>query len=328
MHIQSDSESARTEISAIADLIVANGGYFDPNLCIECNDNRLSVTLLSPSEASKIIIKVPSELLVPSEPLHMQIVEEKFSINPDVDELSSQQIELGYRMVELFNATGKVLTHKETCPWISFRQAPELIDTLLVSRTLTDFLQDRVQFLHELPNAKELEQFACESFISSRVILHEYGESANPFTVFMPIIDCLNHDSKASDYLVSAASDPRQFLQIAKYQPQNGSTECFVNYGSYDCIDSFLNHGFIPNRTSFVRSIPLEIEITGVGKLIVNSLPGFKNKKALHRSLEDIRKFVPAGHTDPKGNLVLSHLLIPGREKPRALPLAGFLVLG
>jgi hypothetical protein len=199
---------------------------------------------------------------------------------------------------------------------------------LLASRTTTDFLQGRFDFLHDESTAKKLGEFICESFIGSRAILQEYEGYAEPVPVYMPIIDCLNHDSRAFDFLGSAASDSRSFLQIANFQSADGGDQCFVSYGNYDRIDAFLNYGFILRKTFFVRSVPLEFEIEGVGKIIVNSLPGFQNKNRLHQELEDIRNFVPVGNTDTDGNMVLSHLLIPGPDRPFALHRVLMAVIG
>jgi hypothetical protein len=319
MQINSDNEVAKRAIGAIVDLIVAEGGQIDSALRIECVNDELSVRVRPSAGSGKIVIKVPVELLVPAEPLNLRICNNQFLIRPDRNHLSSKQIDLAGWMLELFNATGKAVAQKETCPWIAYRQAKELLDAVLASRTSTKYLQERSGFLHENPNAPNLDEFVCDSFISSRAIRHEYDEANGSHIVFMPIIDWLNHDSRAFDILVSPSTDPKKYLQVASYQGIGNGAECFVNYGSYDCVDTFLNYGFTPEWVGFVRSIPLEVELDGIGKLIVNSIPGFKNKNPLHSSLEDIRNYVPVGSSDAEENLVLSHLLIPGIRNPHAL---------
>ena len=271
------------------------------------------------AENGRIIIKVPSELLIPADALRLTLDGDRFVINPDPKRLSAAQIELGGRMIEIFNQQDKAARHREECPWIAYRPAPHLLDRLLESRTDSEYLSAKRVFWECSPKDEDTAVFLCDSFVGSRVLMHESREKQSSTTVFMPLIDCLNHDPRASDYLVSAPEEPLYCLQIANYQAPGGDSECFVNYGNYDCIDGFINYGFAGSQAGFVRSVPLSIPVGNGRKIVVRSTHGFTNTGALHPGLEDIRSFVPVGQSDEHGNLILSHLSIPDQRRPHAL---------
>lgn len=317
MNIKSDNQAVTKEFEAISKLLCENGAWFHENLDIVCEKGDLSLQTNGPVGANETILKVPQELFVPAEPLHLALKDTRFTINPDQKRLSPLQIKLAEHMINLFNLTDKASFHQQESPALLYKDHPELITPLFKGRSTERQSIEKIRFLTNDPQARPHNDFVCWSFLETRVLL--CGQQ-NRQLVLMPILDCLNHSPNGSPYLEEREKD-RSILAIKNRQPFLSRNECFAFYGLYDALDTFLHYGFLEQQTPFVRSIPIDaINIGSYGRLKINSLSGMSYGGELPEQAHDLKPLMP--HVDKKpevGALEISHIFIPVISTPHAM---------
>jgi len=321
MIIQSDNKALKKELLSLEKLLTDNGAWFDDALSIICDDQgSLSIQMAAPKNQGEDIIKVPDELLVPANPLNITVKGGTFSVDPEKGKLSPIQIEIGKCMIEIYNLTGKAEFHKNNYPWITHRKAPAFMDKLTHARTPNDIMGGKQSFLHSLKGAKSMDEFICDSFIHTRVLGHKESSESGKVQKIMPIIDYLNHDFRASPFILSDPKAKKKgLMRILNSQPFLHTRECYVVYGVYDAVDTFFSYGFPDTHAPFVRSVPVEVPVRGTGKLIISALPGARHEKELDKQIQDLRRFMPVANKKEDGDLEMSHLIIPAAQAPQAM---------
>jgi len=326
MIVKSDNNTVKMMLFQLEKLLVENGAWFHPNLALRCKDNTISVEMAGPCPAEETIIKIPDDLLVPSEPLNISIEGDKFILTPDKSKLSKTQLEIATLMFGIYNATNRINSYKACNPWVCFKETPYLMNRLSKTRTENEIQQPRDDFLNGLPNALSMEEFILYDFIGSRVIGHIKENDDQMVQKIMPIVDYFLHDYRGQTYMFAKEKSTEQdrqddssFLKIINIQPFPASPTCYVSYGTYDAVDIFMNYGFINKEAVFLYSIPMEIKIPGTDGLIVNSIP-YVRKGKVSKPFADIKQFVPSitRSTDNKA-LVLSCLAITIPPRGNAL---------
>jgi hypothetical protein len=113
----------------------------------------------------------------------------------------------------------------------------------------------------------------------------------------------------------------KEYLKISCSQPYIDSPNCYVNYGIYDGLDTYLAYGFYHKEAPYLRSIPVTIPIKDCGSLIINSYTASKINKKLHKHLEDIKAFMPivTKQNENSTELNCTHLFIGLNSAPNLL---------
>jgi len=325
MIIKSDNEPLQTMLFQLEKLLADNGAWFHPDLSLVYYENVLSVEIAGPCPRDEIIVEIPEELLVPSDALNISIKGDKFVLNPDESEMSAIQLELGKLMFDIYNATDRVALYKKHCPWLCFREAPELMNRLSEIKTPDKMLNYRCDFLNKSPNSPTTDEFICHDFLNGRIIGHKGKNTDKIISKIMPIVDYFQHDYRGEIYIFgeghikSNSHGDSVFLSIKNRQPFPEQHACYVSYGTYDAVDTFMYYGFMDYNVPFLYSIPLKINIPGTDGLTVNGFSGFY-ETSINKRLEDIKNYIPIINksTDCNG-LILSNLVIPLPPKSNAM---------
>jgi hypothetical protein len=327
MIIHAENKEIDKTLRNLIRLLKKNRAWFSSSLFIKNTGDFITIKTEGPSELGAPIIKLPVELMVPANPLNLHVKKNEFYIDPDKDNLSEIQIEIAEHMIELYNLTNKVKLYKKSCPWIAYRKAPEILDEILLSRTEAGKIKMKTSFLHQETDAPTENEFIAEDFIQTRVLGHKKETDEQKFQKIMPIVDYLDHDFRANGFMINepkAGGNKKgnisELLSILNSQPFIHKSNCYVNYGTYDSVDTFLAYGFTYNEVPFVRSIPLTIPIDGYKDIEVNSVPSAKYNNKLHKNLDDIKGFMPmVSRESDDHNLVCSHLFIGLNLAPNLL---------
>lgn len=319
MIIKSDNRAVEKELVALESLLTQNGAWFHPSLQAVCENGSLSLSIDGPLSTGAPVIKMPQKLLVPAQELNVTLKGDTFSTDPDSTHVTPLQADIGKRMMELYNLTGKAAAHKKDYIWITYRDHPELLDTLMTARTINKHIQEKQSFLHKLPGTRSEDDFIGWSFLHTRVLGQKLQDSDKKQQVLMPIIDFLNHDHRGGPFGFRNDENGKAFMQIMNYQPFMESSECYVIYGFYDTLDTVISYGFPDVYAPYVRSCPVDVTIDGYGILRVKSLTGARHEKDLPQQVSDLRKFMPVPARQPDGTLEISHLIIPIINAPHAL---------
>lgn len=323
MQITSDDKQIKNTLEHLKNTLVKNGAWFAPHLAAVCENKNISLHIQKPNTANEQIIKLPIELLIPAQPLHLAVENNQFTITPDQEKLSPIQIEIASIMIDLFNMTDKVNFYRHESPWITFRSAPELMKDIVKARTVKGNLDKKVKFLDEAKTIADEDRFIADHFFHSRVIGDKHEKDSELVQKIMPVIDYLNHDHRANSYIVNDQNDdgdPRLCMKIINSQPFIDRSECFVSYGTLDSLDSFFNYGFIHDEAPLVRSVPMTITIKDCPDLHVQSFPAHRIGKKVHKQYENIQRLLPRIFPpDDEGNIAVSHLIIGLGNMPHLL---------
>jgi hypothetical protein len=317
--IRSENKAIVKELKQLEKLIVENGGWFDEQLAIVEKDGALSIEIEGPKNQGEYIIKVPEKLLVNAKDLHIKLEGDQFIIDPDKSVMSDKQIAVSEHMICLYNLTNKAKLHREEFPWIALKGSLELMDLLSHARSSNKALEEKQSFMHDLPGAPSENEFVCSSFVLTRVLGRKESDGAQKVQKIMPFIDYLNHDHKGSQFIFSGQGEAESNLRIQNSQPFMDQLQCYVTYGIYDSLDTFISYGFVDRRAPYVRSVPTVVDTAKFGRLTVNSYPGAKNEKLLSKEIRDLQRFMPVINRDEDGQFMVSHLMIPVLKWPHIL---------
>lgn len=319
MIIESDNKELKKHLDDLEAALVGYGAWFHPQLALIDNGGAMSVQIEGPLMPNEIIMKVPQKLFVSSDGLNVSLKGKEFSIDPDPKKLTPEQIDIGKRMIDIYNITDKATLHRGECPWIIYRESPDLLDKLTHARTPNKFIQEKQTYLHNLPGAKSEEDFTCWSFLQTRVLGQKSLETQAKEQVMMPIIDYLNHDGEGCPFIMRKDDALGHVMDIQNRQPYFDRRECCVSYGTYDTLDTFLSYGFPDVSAPFVRSVPVDVEIAGYGTMHVSGMLGAKNDTDLPKEIFDLRRYMPVPAKKQDGSLSVSHMIIPVGKSPHAL---------
>lgn len=320
MIIQSENKAVEKELRGLEKALIDEGAWFHDGLAIIDQGGSLSMQMVQPLNQDELLVKVPESLLVPTEPLNISVKGNQFFLDPDKGKMTPAQIDIGQRMFEIYNLTDKPDLHRREYSWLQFREAPQWMDKLLRARSSNEHYNSRLRFVHNVQGCMSEDEFVKDSFLKSRV-LGQKGKGDKPTKVqkIMPIVDYFNHDFRGSPFMLPSQEETERFLRVQNRQPFLHMRECYVTYGLYDTLDTFFGYGFPDIYPPFVRSVPLEVVIEDIGKIIVKSFPAGHYGKPLHKQISDLKNLMPAVAKNNDGNLELSHLIIPVDRTPHAL---------
>ncbi len=340
MKINSDNAAIEKNLRFLETTIMDHDGWVAPDLTITSTGGEMSIVNNGFHDPTKPLIALPHELLLPSEKLGLRTKGNHMDLDPD-NSLSDIQRRLAESMVEIYNLTDKIGLHKQSCCWLTFRENPALLESLLKGRTLNERQQALMDFTAGRDTETDEDDLVCKSYIKTRTIgrknVQTEGEDeAAPTTDIMPIIDFLNHHPQGSNFHFSPydpAGGPNEgkikTLLVKDSRPLPYSNECFAFYNQLDTLDSFINYGFPDRYTTYVRSVPFEIDLPGAGTVKIHAAMGRGVQGKLTKSMASLRAYIPTVLNRSKDTLALSHLLIPivGHGHANALRRALRLVL-
>jgi len=149
----------------------------------------------------------------------------------------------------------------------------------------------------------------------------------------MPMIGFLNNHPRASGYVTNFNDATRRTESTASHNSQNkdgimvqkscplpDTDECFVSYGSYDALDAFLHYNYVEPHAYFVCSIPLTVQLHGVGTLIIETVGRPPQHKRLPEQLKDLVSYLPKMKLGRDNKSVaLDFILIPQEQAPYSM---------
>lgn len=319
MKIQSDNTATEKALTKLVKTMQENGAWFHDDITLASENNGLRVELNGSCNPTEVIMRVPTNQLVPVAPLNMHMQGDDFAIKPDEKGITKLQVELGEIQVEIFNLTGRPAFHRNECVWIRYRDNSELLEMLLKARTMVDSQKKRLKYTKRKEGCEDDGTFLCDTFWQSRVLGHRDGPDDSPRQKVMPFVDYLDHHHQGSPFITPQKKGQENTLRIQNQRPFMGNTTLFACYGMYDALDTFITYGFIDTETPFVRAVPMDIPLDDKTYLKINSLTAAKAKTALNKHLKDVQKYSPIVNRDNEGNLLVSHLQINVLHAPNAM---------
>jgi len=309
--IRTDDHEISLLLDRLVRLVNEHGGKLHADIEMVCEQGELSIhSRLGDDNHDEIIFGPEACLPCPDDFI--------FSLDGDTliatprprAKAGAAQVAVMALMLELYNRTGKIHSHRQASPILALSNAPTILSHLYHGgqcRPDSDFGGD---------GDKEI----IDSFIASRRF--NYFADGVTRKVLMPIIDFLNHNYSSSDFRqVGQQAAQTRGLSVLNSTPLPGSSECFVRYNTDgDALGMYIKYGFVDVNATFLRSIPMYIDLYGVGRIKVNRfvLQMIPDDR-LPLEARDLQAYFPHTGRLNATTLEVSQLIIPPPEDSLSL---------
>lgn len=311
--ILADTPELEKIVTKLAGTVENSGGWLNPDLMMVARDGQLSIEAENVDHGSKII-KITKGMLIPMDKINLTIKDGVFNVDiPHPEQWTSVEREVTDITFEMFNISKKAEFQKESNFWVGMQDHTDTLDLLMKGRTQGDRLKKMIRQTKNKFMDFDLDHFICDDFVKSRVLGHKNHETGMINQVIMTIIDFLNHHAGGAYFNSNETG-----ISVVCSQPVGGSKECFAHYRPLDAFDSMLHYGFVDTSPAYVRSIPLDLTVPGMGKIAVKSRSDLLNKNKLAKPIKDLSFFIPIINKN-YDIVIASHLYIPGPKAPNAL---------
>lgn len=314
--IISDDPNLEELFSRISRLVVENGGWIHPKVTIVSEGGELSVRSELARDSMEEIFRIPETCLPCLNDFEFGLDDDVLFIERRPAEISSIHGEILQLVIDIYNLSGKVASHRCVSPWFSLSGAPEVLEHLYGGRVGAR----KLGRLYGHYKAGDLKNLLLGSLFCTRQLGFKASTKKVSEPVLIPVVDCLNHHWMGGGFKVGKrAGEGINELSVVNSKPIYGSDECFVCYSKCDRLDSYLLFNFIDNSAPLVRSIPLQIALPNASIMYVYSqnLPTYVGK--LPVDVENVRQYIPEYFGRNQKGFAVSHLLIPGEKEPAAL---------
>lgn len=305
-----DSAAVEPLLRKLVDLIIELGGRISADAVIICQNGNLSIEYRAEGDAKTELIFLPEAALVPVSPVSFSLQGDEIAVQAIDEEMDEKRRSLLDLMVQLYNLTGKIGDFRSASPRLCLTQSPDVLQHLLAGRPALN--------KQPKPDAPEFDAHVVELFIKSRTLGYKFGGTVKKTPVLMPIIDSFNHHPRGAAFRPVKEGGAKG-LAVGVSRPLDGSTECFAHYGLYDALDTYLQYAYVEPNTPFLRSVPCDLEVAGLGRITVQSVAGAKYDGALAEEIRDLRIFMPRVTPEAPDHLRVSHLIVPWPARKLAL---------
>jgi len=317
--IISDNPKVSKILHEICEIIEGQGGSIHPDITIKCQDNDISVissTHYGMGRAKDFAFKIPHELMVVYDDFVFEMDEnQKIHAHSHINDVTPQQLRLTNLMLDLYNATDKLQTHIKNCIWHTFKNNKEIISLLIKGRQGLD-----LNLISKFIKDDDINNLSLLTFFKTRLLdcqLHDKDTQSE--SIIMPLVDAMNHHLKGAPYQ-NFYTPKGAFLTIPLVQPVEGNNECFVQYGVFDNLDTYMHYGFMAGKIPFLRSIPLTVDLGEWGSIEIKALNSYVQAQDVPDGFKDLTFYMPIINADhDKKHVVLSHIMIPTSAAPKSL---------
>lgn len=317
VNIETTNPTIEKYLTRICAKIIDAGGFIHPNVKIIEHQGNFSIEKTGAIE-ERHFIKVPHTLLVPYLDFDLEIQGNDIVMADYASNTERPQYTLFDDILSLYNESGKMKHHLESCPWINYSKSPQTVDLLLKDRGSRDIKLIKSM----IGNEEYAEELALFSFFKSRMAFCRINSRQNPFTeVFLPIIEFLNHHPLGAGYdNLYLGKEEKGFMAISPVTPIEGSNECFASYGRFDAVDCFLHYGFVDHHAYFTRSIPMRIKLKEFGDIVIKAQNAVVPVNERPEHLKQLGLYLPLIQKSNNNNAMMaSHLIIPKENAPHSL---------
>lgn len=326
----SDDQDVERVLRKMCQQLKDHGGLVRHGLVIGSRKGDLVVRTPESIPDGAPILIVPKDCLLPVDKFKIGLKGDDMVIEGRDADLTTAQIELMDSMIELYNLTGKIAMQRKTSTLSMYYKDKDLIELVLGARS-----KKSLAFVGDILKT-DPEIFIQENFIKSRVLgfrenaQDQADDETKKTKVLMPVIDFLNNHPAATGYYTNFGDSNlvmpeggrfgQDGVAVRKSCPVAGSDECYVFYGPYDALDMLINYNYVETNASFVRSVPLDVKITGVGTLNIRSVTAWPQHKKLADQLKDLAFYIPGMQINAeKKQAMLNFLYISQKNAPRAM---------
>ncbi|TAL38962.1 MAG: hypothetical protein EPN97_03220 [Alphaproteobacteria bacterium] len=303
--IEADSREIRRAIEKLVNLSTACGAEFSRDVTIRCKQGSLSVA----SKGGKGKGKDEDFIRLPRRSLPRL---DHFQFGLDGDELVLAEwseaapplhVQIIDALINLYNLCGKAAMHRRVSPWLLLSEQPELVPILAEGRD-----EPVLSHLIERLRLGDISNIAIDTFLLSRLL------RIDKVAVLMPVGELVNHSALARPYYFPPNQEGGGVAVRRTQFPERFGDECFVSYGTFDSLDSWLIYNFIEEHANFMRSVPVKIDLPGAGMIRVHAYIAPADHPSPPPELADLSPYLPQVLDRSERSIAVSFLLIPAAQ--------------
>jgi hypothetical protein len=235
--VDATSKAASRAINDLLDVAIASG--IELHSALEVRERNGQVSLHASVPEGETLIRLPEGLLVPLGKATWDVSGDALRVVQHDSSANAVQRELADAHVALYNATAKIRWAKRALPRVALSSDPAAIDAIRLLR----------------PKFATRSADVAQAFLDTRV---------NREGHLLPVVDLLDHHPGVA---------PLQVVDGGMTIPAEhggAGTKCFASYGShFDAVDLVFGYGYVDHGTRFVRSVPVSVDVAGVGTVSV-----------------------------------------------------------
>jgi hypothetical protein len=304
--IDADNRNIRRAMEQLVTRTTACGAEFSRDLILRCRQGSLSVA--SKAGGDGTIIRLPARCFLRLDQFQFSQQGDEMVVSSWAEDVRPALIPLADALTELYNICEKPKVHRRTSAWLFLKQQPELAPVIAEGRD-----DPSVRYLLDRTRTPDIDALAFDTFLKSRVM--RLGD----VVAIMPVGEFVNHNILAHPYGFPPNKDGGGVAIRKMRFPESAGDECFVRYGFYDSLDSWLSYSFIEENSPFVRSALLDITLPGVGVIGVHSHLAPPEHVTLPPELLDLQRYMPHVLSKTADRIDVSFLLIPTAAPPSTL---------
>lgn len=244
--LDSDDPVTSDLLGGLLELLAEGRGWLHPGARLVARDGHLSVH--ASANPGELLLRIPAELLVRVGHVDWSTtngVLAPAAFSPEIDGL---ELETLFVLTGLLNQSGKIQDLLGTHPLLADDLPPRLIEA--VSGLRPSFSSARPDPV---------------SLLWSTRCFRKSFDGAAPEPVAVPILELLNHHSRG------AIAEPTNGGFAVQAQVFHDD-ECFLDYGrDRDAISMAILYGFADTSAQCAHSAPLQIDVPGVGEVVVSA---------------------------------------------------------
>ncbi len=318
--IEADTKDIEKELHNLEELLCESGGGVHSNLLIRSQDGNLSIETKEPMPPGKEIIRLARGSLLPNDQYNLILKGHEFSVDfPQKSNMSTVQRKMVESMAHLYTLTDKATLQKEYSFSLSIAPYPTLFNKIEEARELPEKLKELQKKLRNALTRQDFDDYLCQSFLKTRLLGYNDPVRISSVSTLMPIVDFMNHHWTGASFNTGQGVRRGDLSIVNSQSNSSKNLQCYAFYGIMDSLDTLLRYDFIDETTPIVRSIPIDIDVPGHGKLSIRSTFGGERGKP-PKQVSDLPRFVPHMKRDEETKtLTLSCILIPIESSPLAL---------
>jgi hypothetical protein len=300
--IDADSREIRRTIEKLVTLSKACGAEFSRDVIIRCKKGSLSVASNGSKgkDSGENFIRLPRRSLPRLDQFQFSLDGDELVLAEWSEAAPPLHVQIIDTLINLYNLCGKPATHRRVSPWLLLSEQPELVPIITEGRD-----EPVVSHLIDGLRLGDVSNIAIDTFLLSRLL------RIDKIAVLMPVGELVNHSALARPYHFPPKNEGGGVVVHRTQFPERSGDECFVSYGTFDSLDSWLIYNFVEEHANFVRSVPVEINLPGAGMIRVHAHIASADHPSPPPELEDMLMYLPRVLAQAPGRIDISFLLIP-----------------
>lgn len=308
INIESDQPELRRALENLVEEVERGGGWFHESLSLVAESGSIRVESSLPAGKAELLMSVPGQILLPIDEVSMRVSGDDILIDSFADSATPEWRRLFEMVIGIYNLCGKIPAHRAASPRFGFPADGDIARLLAAGREARSH------------SAETGNQGLLDDFIHSRLFSHDGVSPGKRREVLMPAVDFFNHHPDANGFMGETTRHPDQpVIGVEYWKPEADSRECYVCYSLFDAFDLAVHYGYLERGCRFVKSVPLVVELEGLGTLRVRSKGMAGIRRELPSQLRDLRAWMPMMIRSSPQEIELSHLIIPGLSDQHAL---------